>query len=364
MQPPSPSATVLPMRAIGPGLCLILSLFGCSSEHPAATTAPTPTGPPHALVSQERLMKDLAALPKGRAVRGTQVEQEGLVTTETLILHRLTELGYQPELQPLTWNLKYQADYEAKAGVPQSRPPAGPLADNTWHNIIVDLPGLDLPQEVLVVGAHFDAVPGTPGADDNGTGTAALLELARVLKAHPTRRTIRLAFFNLEEVGLKGSTQYVRTSRRKDEIVIGMVSLEMLGFYSDAPGSQRSPLPRIDGVFEPPTVGDFIGLGTISSYSKFCRRLDEEMRTAAPGLKTVVADFLPIPPPDFLRSDHAPFMLAGIPAVLLTDTSNFRNPNYHRASDTVETIDAARFALVVRGVAGAAYAIAEPPAQK
>jgi hypothetical protein len=89
------------------------------------------------------------------------------------------------------------------------------------------------------------------------------------------------------------------------------------------------------------------------------------MRDASPGLKTLLADFLPdVPwvPPDLLRSDHAPFLFAGQPALILTDTSNFRNPHYHQPSDTVETIDAARFTAVVRGVAGAVHAIAEPVA--
>src|SRR5205814_2674707 len=85
--------------------------------------------------------------------------------------------------------------------------------EHTWHNIILDIPGGELPGEVVLVGAHFDAVPLAPGADDNGSGTAGLLEVARVLKDHPTKRTIRLVFFNLEECGLIGSSQYVRLTK-------------------------------------------------------------------------------------------------------------------------------------------------------
>jgi Zn-dependent M28 family amino/carboxypeptidase len=230
-----------------------------------------------------------------------------------------------------------------------------------WNNIIIELPGRELPKEVLILSCHFDAAPNAPGADDDGTGVAALLEIARVLRDAPMRRTVRMIFFNLEEVGLKGSIEYVRSGRiAKDERVTGMVSLEMLGYFSDEPGSQKSPIAKIEGVFDPPTVGDFIGIATIKSYQEFSRRLEREMKSAAPGLKVVTADFMPIAPPDFLRSDHAPFMLAGMPGVMLTDTSNFRNPNYHKPTDTVETIDEKRFTLVVRGVAGAAHAIAEP----
>ena len=105
-------------------------------------------------------------------------------------------------------------------------------------------------------------------------------------------------------------------------------------------------------------MGDFIGLGTIKAFAPFCDRFAEEMRSAAPELKVLVVDFPPITPPDFLRSDHAPFILAGLPGVMLTDTSNFRNPNYHRPTDTIATLDPARFALTVRAVAGATEAIA------
>src|SRR6185369_13008798 len=105
-----------------------------------------------------------------------------------------------------------------------------------------------------LLGAHFDAVPNAPGADDNGSGTAALLEIARVLHGRTVRRTIRMVFFNLEEIGLKGSVEYVRlykpTLDAKKESLIGMVSMEMLGFYSDEPKSQRSPIPKIEGVFD------------------------------------------------------------------------------------------------------------------
>ncbi len=312
-------------------------------------------------------MHTLASLPIKRAARGDIEDQRGLIATEALIVRDLKAMGYTPELQALSWNLSNQAAAEKRAGATDRREAkeSDPeLASRTWHNIIVEIKGAELPGEVLILSAHFDAVPGAPGADDDGSGTAALLEIARALHGRPLKRTVRLIFFNLEEIGLKGSADYVRAYRAAGasgmrEHLIGMVSLEMLGYFSDSPGSQRSPIPKIESVFDPPTVGDFIGMGTIKAYSPFCRRFDEELRKAAPGLKTVVVDFPPIAPPDFMRSDHAPFMLAGLPAVMLTDTSNFRNPNYHKPTDTIETIDPARFALVVQGVAGAAAAIAE-----
>lgn len=328
---------------------------------------------PHTLIERDRLMAELTALPTARAARGTADAQRGLAETEEHLVARLRALGYEPTLFPLSWNLESEAQEQRNAGL-EPRPGASEvtpdLAARTWNNIIVEIPGRELPAEVLVIGAHFDAAPTAPGADDNGTGTAALLELARVLKDAPMKRTVRLIFFNLEELGFKGSAEYVRKTRPRwaagEEKVIGMVSLEMLGYFTDAPNSQRSPIPPIPGVFDPPKVGDFIALGTTKKHAPFLARLDAEMRRAAPGLKTVAPDFLPdlpLTPPDLLRSDNGPFLWAGLPAVMLTDTSNFRNPNYHSPRDTVETIDAERFTLVVTGMAGAAHAIAEPADQ-
>jgi hypothetical protein len=102
----------------------------------------------------------------------------------------------------------------------------------------------------------------------------------------------------------------------------------------------------------------------IAAHRGFSQRLASEMAAAAPELPIVAADFLPIPFPDMLRSDNAPFLTAMQPAVMITDTSNFRNPNYHKPSDTIETLDAVRYTLVVKALAGAAHAIAEPIASE
>ncbi|MEX2219957.1 MAG: M20/M25/M40 family metallo-hydrolase [Phycisphaerales bacterium] len=332
-------------------------------------------------------MATLASLPQARAARGDIAAQQGLAATEGLILGALTEMGYAPTLEPIPWNLKKQEEFEARLrdegrAVDSRAAPetTDELASRTWHNIVVELPGMELPREVLIVGAHIDAVPGSPGADDNGSGVAALLEAARVLRGVPLRRTVRLVFFNLEEIGLHGSREHWRKQKARlaapsdpaappaaadpGETLVGMVSLEMLGFYSEAEGSQRSPIAPIPGVFEPPTVGDFIAVATIRKHSGFARQWAEGMLRAAqpagPPLKVVVADMFPVAPPDFLRSDHQPFLLGGQPALMLTDTSNFRNPHYHRATDTAATLDPDRYAATSRGVVGAIVAVAEP----
>lgn len=302
-------------------------------------------------VSAERLMEAVRALPTARSGWGDEKDWQGLLQAEKLVIERFEALGLAPQTQEIPWparrNRFVAPEREQGEGDTQDRP--------LFRNIWVDLPGADAPEEVLLLSAHLDAVRGSPGADDDGTGVAAILELARVLKDQPRAQTLRLMLFNLEEVGLVGSRQYVAAGLdREKETIIGMASLDMLGYFTDEPNSQKSPLRAIEGVFEPPTVGDFIAMGGILRHREFSRRLGGLMVAGAPGLKVLVADFLPFAPPDMLRSDHAPFLAAGIPAVIISDTANFRSEHYHTASDTPETLDKERFTLVVRGLAVAA----------
>lgn len=312
---------------------------------------------PQYRVDQQRLMDTLAALPTQRSGTGREVHWQGLKEAEHYVANELKSLGLEVVTQDIPWK---PPGTRKRAGQPDT--PVPPM----FCNIIVDIPGTDPTLDVIVVSAHTDAVPRSKGADDDGTGVAALLEIARVLHDAPMQRTVRLAFFNLEEAGLVGSSHYVAElveQRAVDPKVPGvqwMMSLEMLGYYSDQPNSQRSPIPPIEHVYEPPTVGDFLVITTISSHSAFARGLDKAMFTAWPDAKTFVVDQFPIAPPDMLRSDHAPFLSRRIPALMLTDTANFRNPNYHTPNDTIETIDAERYTAVVRALAGAVYTLADP----
>lgn len=307
--------------------------------------------PPQEMVETDRLMGFIRELPTKRAPLGTDEHREGLRATEALLVERLKGLGHEPTLHEFKWSLPRSAPKEGEAA-PEPR-------TISWNNILIDLPGTDLANEVLVIGAHFDAAPMAPGADDNGTGTSALLELARVLKDQPRRRTIRLAFFNLEETGLIGSTRYVESlPKDSPQRIVAMVSLEMLGYFSDAPDSQKSPIPKVEGVWDPPTVGDSIAVVGIARDRAFSQKLIAEMGKAEPKLKITVVDFLPIPVPDMMRSDHRPFVMAGLPGVMITDTANFRNPNYHQPTDTIDTLDPVRYTLVVRAVAGAVQELA------
>lgn len=319
----------------------------------------------------------MRALPEARSAR---MDREGLAKSEEVLVARLKSLGYQPALQEVKWSIparnwkegqpKEQAKDGGKDGATppakpdvKAEPPAAPVVSN---NIIVEIRGTKLPDEVVLVSAHFDAVPRSPGADDDASGVAGLMELARVLKDQPVERTVRLVFFTFEEVGLVGSAEYVRQWRddtkpggpRANEKIVAMLSLELLGYYSDKEGSQKSPFPPVKGVFEPSTVGDNIVLVTTSAHQPLTKRVEAAMVAAAPGVKVFRADFSPVPLPDLMRSDHAPFLLAGIPAVMVTDTANFRNPNYHKATDTIETLDLERMTRTVEGLAGAVRELA------
>lgn len=330
------------------------------------------------LVDPERLMAHVRSLPTKRAAFSDQEHRQGLLDTEALLARTLREMGHEPVLEPIDFLGSRVSESEPKDGA-NEREAESKEKDAPWHNVYVDLPGMagegDAAKEWLIIGAHFDAVSRSPGADDNGSGTAALLEAARVLKDRPMQRSVRLIFFNLEEVGLVGSRAHagrLQPLLESGEMqVAGMVSLDMLGFYSDKPNSQKSPIPA-SKMFTPPSVADFIGLGGILMHRTFSQAWVKAMEASAPGdgtdpktkVKVIAVDFLPIAPPDLLRSDHAPFLALNVPAIVLSDTANFRSPHYHRPTDTVETLDVERFTTTTRAVVGAIERLAGRPGEE
>lgn len=317
----------------------------------AVATAEDDARPLHERIDGEVLMSTVADLPEERSAVGLGAHREGLRSTQEMLHGRLVAMGYEVRTQRIDFSAA-----DERQGPPDE-----------WLNLWVEIAGVERPEEVLVIGAHFDAVPTSPGADDNATGVAALLELARVLAGSRPARTIRLVFFNLEEVGLIGSGQFAREVIRPrvdagEERIVGMVSLEMLGYYSDEPGSQASPVRAVPGVFEPPTVGDFIALVGRREDQAITRPFAREMAALEIEPRVLVVDFLPVTPRDMARSDHASFWSIGVPAAMLTDTANFRNPHYHGPGDTIETLDAERFLGVTRQVARAVWALANEAA--
>ncbi len=331
-------------------------------------------------VSSERLIASITALPHGRSAGPTAEHAARLAATQDLLAKELKAIGaeFTTPSVPLRrgWGAvkppAKPAGSKPDDDAPQAATPTETAALHEWKNFIVDLPGAKLPREVVLISAHFDSVPDAPGADDDGTGVAAILEMVRLLKATKHERTIRLCLFNHEENGLIGSTHYARVWREQNkslpeaerEKIIGMVSIDMMGYFSEKPNSQQNPFKGMPGVPDI-SVGDFLAICGSSQHSALNRELVVAMLTAEPACKTVLIDFFPneqmaFIPPDLLRSDHAPFLSSGIAAIMLTDTSNFRNPNYHKPTDTLETLDIARFTAGVRAMTGAVWLLARP----
>ncbi|WP_437633686.1 M20/M25/M40 family metallo-hydrolase [Sorangium sp. So ce854] len=204
---------------------------------------------------------------------------------------------------------------------------------------VVAIPRGPSDRPMILVGAHYDSVPDTPGADDNASGIAAMLACARALARLEPAPPVGFVAWNGEEDGLLGSVEFVARHRAQGGAPIAAAHvLEMVGYASREPGSQRMPVP-VPGA---PDVGDFIGLLTNQRSNHLVELAAKQAEAMVPELPVVglkvylgLEGWLPV----LHRSDHAPFWKAGIPAMLWTDTAEFRNPNYHRPTDTPETLD-------------------------
>lgn len=215
-------------------------------------------------------------------------------------------------------------------------------------NWILQIPGSNSNRPAVVVGAHYDTVPGCPGADDNASGLAVLLELAQHFTLHPPKSSLYLVAFDLEEYGLAGSRAYANRLKQQKTRLRLMLSLEMLGYCDSTPGSQRYPARFLEALY--PDRGDFIALiGNWQTVPTLLQLQHSFQQAGAP------CQWLPMIRqghvlPDTRRSDHAAFWDAGYPAVLVTDTSDLRNPNYHQACDRIETLDLDFLTRVCQGL--------------
>jgi Zn-dependent M28 family amino/carboxypeptidase len=203
-------------------------------------------------------------------------------------------------------------------------------------NWILKLPGSRPGRPPILVGAHFDAAPATPGADDNASGVAVLLELARHFAADPAPSPLWLVAFDLEERGMVGSTAYARFLRQQRQPLRLMLSLEMLGYRDPTPGSQRYPA-GLEKLY--PNRGDYIGLiGNWPTWGDLLKLQRDFQKVGIPCCWLLAGQRGLILPATRL-SDHSPFWDAGYAAVVVTDTAFLRNPHYHKLSDTLETLD-------------------------
>lgn len=255
-----------------------------------------------------------------------------------------------------------------RAGFQRTATPV-PLGGFQADNIQGRQPGLVNEASTFIVDAHYDAVAAAPGADDNATGVAATLEIARILSGYSFKHSLRYIGFAFEEQGLIGSQYHVLNATPAWEVVNGVLNMEMIGFYSDAPNSQQVPA-GFDILFPTATAsiaadeyrGNFL---TVVGNTASQPLIDAYLAAAAdhvPALRTIA---LAVPgngeiAPDLRRSDHAVFWEAGRQALMLTDGSNFRNPNYHTPNDVIGTIDLDFLTNCTKATLAAAARLAEP----
>jgi hypothetical protein len=220
----------------------------------------------------------------------------------------------------------------------------------TVENLSAEVAGGEAASEILVVGAHYDSVVGSPGANDNASGVAATLALARAFAGTKPRRTVRFLFFVNEEppwfqTRWMGSNVYAKACRERGDDIVGMLSLETMGYYADAEGSQEFPFTL--SLFYP-SRGDFVTCVGNSSSRDFVRGVVGSFRrlaqfpsegAALPGMVSAAG-----------LSDHWSFWQAGYKGLMVTDTAMFRYPWYHRRQDTPDKLDYERLARVVDGL--------------
>ncbi|MDO9528003.1 MAG: M20/M25/M40 family metallo-hydrolase [Syntrophales bacterium] len=265
-------------------------------------------------------------------------DYEKLEATKHYIVSYLEDLGYTPILQDCKYNGKI------------------------YNNIIVSIKGVKHPDETIVFGAHYDTVYGTPGADDNASSVAVLLEICRALKDFSPGRTLKLIFFTLEEPPLfrsklMGSYVYASEAKRKGENICAMVCLEMVGYYSDKKGGQTFPLPFMSLVY--PSTPNFIAvvgnLTSINLVKRIKNSINKSSEIPVETLSTVGF----VPGVDF--SDHRSFWKMGYPAVMITDTAFYRNPNYHSVKDTIDTLNFNKMSSLLVGLVQVAKDLSGSP---
>lgn len=232
------------------------------------------------------------------------------------------------------------------------------------YNLDASVPGTDRPEEIVVIGAHYDTVLDCPGANDNGTGVAAMLALARAfVQAQPARTLRFVAFVNEEppyfQTPLMGSYVYAKSCRERDENIVAMLSLETIGYYTDAPKSQDYPFPL--GAFFPPT-GNFIAMVSNRRSAAMLKKITSAFRAHSDF--PVVDGAFPGVIPGIGWSDQWAFWQHDYPGMMVTDTAPFRYPFYHTPEDTPDKIHFDHFTRLVVGLQKAITTIYDTSKQR
>ncbi|GAB4160136.1 MAG: M28 family peptidase [Cyanobacteria bacterium J069] len=310
------------------GVLVVLAIAAWRSHsglQPSAARLTLAVSPSTPALNAERLLADVAALSFGRYDAGDRQRAADYIERS------LEAAGWQVE----------RAQFAT--------------TEHLGENLIATRPSPVPIRPKLLLAAHYDTVDGSPGADDNATAIATILEAARLLGQDDAPYELELALFDLEEIGLEGSKAFVEDALRLQDLR-GVVVMDMIGYGCEVAGCQSYPsmLP-----IEPPSDrGSFLAVIGDRSHPALIQAF-HQIADAAPPFTVTPVFSLAVPllgdlTPDLLRSDHTSFWKKGIGAVLLTDTANFRNPHYHQPSDTPDTLNPEFFLgsarLVIQGV--------------
>ncbi len=320
-------------------VAIITSIYGLTRMPGTSLNGTLPTLNSEQLESSEILKKHVHVLAHDIGARNIWTPSS-MTRTVTYLEKVLTDIGYQIKRQ----------DFRVE--------------EILVSNIEVEIKGSLLSDEIVVVGAHYDTILHCPGANDNGSGIAALLELARKLYGRELGRTVRLVAFANEEPPFflndtMGSRQYAIRARRRGEKIVGMISLETMGFFSDKPGSQKYPFPFS---FFYPDTADFIAIVGNLQSRQLVRKSIAAFRRAQYFPSEALAA------PQFVTgigwSDHWSFWKEGYQAIMITDTAFYRYSAYHTPHDTAEKLDYKSMARVVGGVVVILKELANSPRYK
>ena len=298
-----------------------------------AFTGPLPALTPEQEVLRTRLERHVRALAADIGVRSGD-EYAKVQRAAAYIERELQALGFSVASQEFSANGRIYRNLEATLG------------------------GTTLRQEVVVLGAHYDSAEEAPGADDNASGVAAVLELARVFAKAPQARTVRFVLFPNEEppwfaTSDMGSRHYAAEARARNDQIVAMMSIESIGYYDSDPGTQRYPFPLN---YAYPDVGDFIGfVSNLKSRGLLHQAISAfRAHTRFPTQGAAAPAWVP----GVWWSDHWSFWKEGYPAIMISDTALYRNPFYHTPQDTPDRLDYDRTARVVDGLAHVVRALA------
>ena len=305
------------------GIVVLHSCAGCVHRSPgtlyeSAVEALTP----EETALREEMRVDVAKLSVDIGPRNAGESLSSVLAAEQWIVDRLRSHGLEPRRDEVD------------------------LGGVSVANIAVSFPGAKRPDEIIVIGAHYDTVFRSPGANDNASGVALLLATAKRLRDVPIGRTVRIVFFVNEEYpfssGIQmGSKVYAQRCRARNDDIVAMICVDSVGYYASAPGSQKYPA----FIFGLPSKGNFIAFASNRENQQLLDRVVElfQIQSRFPSIG-VASDSK-----DAGRSDHAPFWWQGYPAILMSDTSMYRDPHYHSPTDTAENLNYDEMARLAKG---------------